>query len=185
MKICAGLWAINQFPLEYQEIDAQNVYINTNYTGEGTYSSNIAIIILQREFKLTYHINVICLPKQDDVFEAKTNCFGTGWGNDEYSSTVPKPLTAIMKRIRHEIWDKTDALQEFSNQGIVNKVEFSDSESLIWAGGIEGHVLCKFDDGAPLACPKPDGNNYYLAGIYVSPYLEACKDNLPGISIIN
>ena len=47
------------------------------------YWSDIAILVLQEDFELAAHLNVICLPTEKDFlgFDPK-NCKAAGWGKD-------------------------------------------------------------------------------------------------------
>ena len=45
--------------------------------------NNIALLFTEQDFDLSEHIDTICLPQPEDVFDNQV-CFATGWGKDQF-----------------------------------------------------------------------------------------------------
>lgn len=189
LRIYAGLWdhSMPEFLLDIQKRDANIIHIHENYA-ENIYGPfNIAIIELKEAFSLVDHINVICLPQADQPkLNITTTCYGSGWGIDEYNSPTnikPKPLSQIIKRVDLSIRNADYVTEQAKKEGIQSSYHLFKNSSFIWAGGDNGaksSALCKYDEGAPLACPQAEDDTYYLAGIYVGTYWNRCDGKIPG-----
>lgn len=53
--------------------------------GPGNLHNNMALLYLQTPVELDQHINVICLPEQNEDFDSAKNCIANGWGQSVFS----------------------------------------------------------------------------------------------------
>ena len=46
--------------------------------------NDIALLLLDRPLEISEHINVICMPEQEEVFDSSKNCVANGWGKKNF-----------------------------------------------------------------------------------------------------
>lgn len=144
-----------------QERNATNIIVH-----EGLYQkaliNDIALIALEKPFKLNKAVNTICLPPQGVQTHANILCTTSGWGknaygrNGQYQSTLKKVDVPIINRTHCQDVSRKTRLGPF----------YRLDKSLMCAGG-NGLDACKGDGGSPLFCriPYADGIRYYQTGI--------------------
>ncbi|XP_062140823.1 phenoloxidase-activating factor 2-like [Drosophila sulfurigaster albostrigata] len=135
-----------------------------------------ALLILQTPFKLSPHIDTICLPDKSDEFDCR-RCIVTGWGK----KTMSDPhYPNLMKRV------DLPYIPRFKCQKLLRRTRlgryYQLHSSFVCAGGEKDRDACLGDGGAPLACPSTSSepNRYVVAGI-VSWGLECGYENVPGV----
>ncbi|CAB3260985.1 unnamed protein product [Arctia plantaginis] len=161
LKIRAGEWD-TQTELEkyeFQERLVKELYIHNKFN-KRFLLNDIALLRLEKPLELSRHINVICMPKQDEVFDTYKNCIANGWGKDTFG--VKGKFAVILKKVEVNMvpYNRCRTLLRRTRLGSNFKLPIS----ILCAGGEEGKDTCQGDGGAPLVCPI--GNNQYkLTGL--------------------
>ena len=81
MVVRAGEWDLLSSDEIVKSVDqnVKTIIMHDNYDDK-TAANDISLLILQKPFKLTSTINLICLPPQAFNFDGN-KCLVTGWGN--------------------------------------------------------------------------------------------------------
>ncbi|CAB3262329.1 unnamed protein product [Arctia plantaginis] len=161
LKIRAGEWDMSKSTEIYghQDRNVKEIYILNEFNRTNP-RHNIALIRLEQPLDLTEHVNVVCLPEQDEVFDRCKNCIANGW-----DKTAPGPKTqhsSILKKVQIDIipYTRCSTLLKRTRLGS----NFRLHSSFICGGGAESKNTCQGDGGAPLVCPI--GNDRYkLTGL--------------------
>jgi len=84
LKVRAGEWDTQTknelFP--HTDHDVVDMVVHKDYYKGGLHN-DIALLFLKDAVKLAEHVNTICLPPQDTVFD-HSRCFASGWGKDTF-----------------------------------------------------------------------------------------------------
>ncbi|XP_013139295.1 PREDICTED: serine protease 42-like [Papilio polytes] len=161
LKIRAGEWdtQTNKERLPSQERIVQEIYLHPEFHSKSL-RNDLALLLLKEPVQLADHINVICLPSQDELFETSRDCVANGWGKDSFgkkgSYAVILKLVEL-NMVRHQT---CAAILKSTRLGY----NFRLHDSFVCAGGEEGKDTCQGDGGAPLACPVGD-DRYKLTGL--------------------
>lgn len=120
--------------------------------------NDIALIFLEEPVKLTAHINTICLPTADLKVDENTECYGTGWGVDEFFMTGY--FRANLKKVKLPIVNKGNCqkLLRSTKLGSTFKLD----SSFMCAGAQKKQDLCSGDGGGPLHCRVANKNNIFV-----------------------
>merc|ERR1719209_1222028 len=70
-------------PLPHQDRNVKEVVLHPEFN-KGNLVNTIAILFLEEEFVLADHIDTICLPDYQDLYEDSSECFVKGWGKDHF-----------------------------------------------------------------------------------------------------
>lgn len=136
--------------------------------------NDIALIVLDKPFKLTEAVNTICLPPPSIQTNENVICTSSGWGKNAsgaFQSTLKKVDLPIVERRKCENLLRKTRLGRF----------YSLDESLICAGGGRRDT-CKGDGGSPLICEIPyDKHRFYQTGIVAGGI--GCGRKVPGIYV--
>ncbi|XP_031632938.1 phenoloxidase-activating factor 2-like [Contarinia nasturtii] len=173
LKVRAGDWdlRITHEPYPHQEQTVRKISIHPDYQRNGLLS-DVALLFVTQPFELGLHINTICLPNPDQVFNQRS-CFATGWGKDKFGGPT---MQKILKRIELPIVPHQSCNQKLKQTRLGQY--FNLASTFICAGG-EGHGdTCTGDGGSPLVCPI--GNNRYVQAGIVS-WGIGCDDSTPGV----
>uniref|UniRef100_A0A2A4K804 Phenoloxidase-activating factor 2 n=1 Tax=Heliothis virescens TaxID=7102 RepID=A0A2A4K804_HELVI len=161
LKIRAGEWDTQTtkeiYP--YQERTVQDYYIHENFMPKSL-KNDIALLLLETPVEISQHVNVICMPEQDEVFDSHKNCVANGWGKSHFE--LHDRYAVILKKVEVDMvpHSRCNALLKRTRLGH----NFQLHRTFVCAGGEEGKDTCQGDGGAPLACPI--GNNRYkLTGL--------------------
>uniref|UniRef100_A0A182JAG3 Peptidase S1 domain-containing protein n=1 Tax=Anopheles atroparvus TaxID=41427 RepID=A0A182JAG3_ANOAO len=168
-----GEWDIgtDKEPFPHQDVNVADVFIHPAFT-LSPIQNDIAILFLKESIQYQPHIQPICLPQPDAVFDEQ-RCISNGWGTVEgtYAKIMKKLTLPVIPRA------KCQRMLRFAGLGPFYKLR----EGFMCAGG-EGIVdTCKGDGGSPLACQQQDGS-FVLAGI-VSWGIGCGGDNIPGVYV--
>ncbi|XP_075989409.1 phenoloxidase-activating factor 2-like [Anticarsia gemmatalis] len=161
LKIRAGEWDTQTvkeiFP--YEERIVQEIVIHKDFQPKSL-KNDIALLRLDSPLVLADHINVICLPEQDEVFDSHKNCVANGWGKDVFDRTGR--YAVILKKVEVDMvpYSRCNTLLKRTRLGNHFKLH----DSFLCAGGEEGKDTCQGDGGAPLACPIGNAR-YKLTGL--------------------
>ncbi|XP_068625815.1 phenoloxidase-activating factor 2-like [Battus philenor] len=161
VKIRAGEWdtQTNKERLPAQERIVQDMYIHPEFHPKSL-RNDVALLRLKEPLELADHINVICLPEQDENFETSKDCVANGWGKNSFG--LKGRYAVILKRVEVNMvpHDTCASIMQTTRLGR----NFRLHDSFVCAGGEEGKDTCQGDGGAPLACPI--GNDRYkLTGL--------------------
>uniref|UniRef100_A0A1A9WPE3 Phenoloxidase-activating factor 2 n=1 Tax=Glossina brevipalpis TaxID=37001 RepID=A0A1A9WPE3_9MUSC len=172
----AGEWDTQttkeRLPYEEREIVMTIIHPNFNI---GNAINDFALIIVNNPFTLGDHINVICLPLQNDVPREGTICYSSGWGKDVFGAEGR--FSAIMKRVPLPIVEFNSCQNQLRATRLGSR--FALHRSFLCAGGQLGIDTCVGDGGAPLVCGigLPSENRYHQSGIVA--WGIGCKDAIP------
>merc|ERR1712154_38203 len=86
LKIRCGEWDTqNQTePYPHQDRYVQALNIHPEFDGRNL-QNDFAVLFTSEDFVLASHIDTVCLPQADELFDG-TTCFATGWGKDKFGS---------------------------------------------------------------------------------------------------
>uniref|UniRef100_A0A182JJS2 Phenoloxidase-activating factor 2 n=1 Tax=Anopheles atroparvus TaxID=41427 RepID=A0A182JJS2_ANOAO len=156
-----------RFP--HQDISVFNIIIHPQYV-RNPIQNDLAFLVLKTKVEYRQHIQPICLPQPDAVFDGQ-RCISNGWGSakGEYAKIMKKLTLPVIPRA------KCQRMLRFAGLGPFYQLR----EGFMCAGGERNVDTCKGDGGAPLACQQQDGN-FVLAGI-VSWGIGCGGDNIPGV----
>lgn len=138
LKVRAGEWdtQTTKEPFPHSDHEVEKTILHKNYAPT-TLFNDVALLVLKTSVKLSSHINTICLPPQNFKFD-KTNCFGTGWGADNWESAGK--YRANLKKVELNavgLKDCQDRLRT-TNLGSLFKIH----TSFMCAGGEKNVDLC-------------------------------------------
>ncbi|CAG9789810.1 unnamed protein product [Diatraea saccharalis] len=163
LKIRAGEWDTQTTGerLKHQERVVKDMVIHTGFNKVNLFN-DIALLRLEEPVTLAEHINVICLPSQDEAFDNTKKCVANGWGKDFFGQQGR--YAVILKKL------EIDMVPNSRCQMLLRKTRlgshFKLHKTFVCAGGEEGKDTCTGDGGAPLACPvSMSGDRYKLTGL--------------------
>merc|ERR1712079_957074 len=86
LKIRCGEWDTQNEtePYPHQDRYVEALNIHPEFDGRNLHN-DFAVLFTSEDFVLASHIDTVCLPQADDIFEEST-CFATGWGKDKFGS---------------------------------------------------------------------------------------------------
>ncbi|XP_059056486.1 phenoloxidase-activating factor 2-like [Achroia grisella] len=122
--------------------------------------NDVVLLKLETPLELAEHINVICLPSQDEDFNRYRGCVANGWGKDVFG--LQGRYAVILKKVEVDMVPYTKCNEQLKATRLGPK--FKLHTSFVCAGGEEGKDTCQGDGGAPLACPIGD-DRYKLTGL--------------------
>ena len=177
LKIRCGEWDTqNQTePRPHQDRYVQNLDIHPEFNPRNL-ANDWAVLYTSQDFDLQAHIDTICLPQPEELFNGQT-CFATGWGKDQFGAAGNYQV--VLKEIDLPVvgHDQCEASLRTTRLG----KRFQLDDSFICAGGVDGKDTCKGDGGSPLVCQsKFDPTSYVQAGI-VAWGIGCGEDNTPGV----
>merc|ERR1712013_225695 len=177
LKIRCGEWDTqNQTePRPHQDRYVQNLDIHPEFNPRNL-ANDWAVLYTSQDFDLQAHIDTICLPQPEELFDFQT-CFATGWGKDQFGAAGNYQV--VLKEIDLPVvgHDQCEASLRTTRLG----KRFQLDDSFICAGGVGGKDTCKGDGGSPLVCQsKFDPTSYVQAGI-VAWGIGCGEDNTPGV----
>ncbi|XP_062142202.1 phenoloxidase-activating factor 2-like [Drosophila sulfurigaster albostrigata] len=141
-KVRAGEWDMktNKEALSYEERFIKETVIHPKFDFN-VYANDVALLILEKRFKLFSHIRPICLPSNIEL--NKNKCIVTGWNDNRWSDQ------SIMRAME---------LQLTQCKTFVHK-------TLLCVTGHNSDLA--FGNGSPLVCPEQGSTNrYYQIGIW-------------------
>ncbi|XP_072943144.1 phenoloxidase-activating factor 2-like [Epargyreus clarus] len=135
-------------------------YITRDDFGELNMFNDMALVRLKEPVQLSDHINVICMPDQDESFDSHTACVANGWGKNKFGkngtyAVIQKKV--VLDMLSHKI---CNIMLRSTRLGHFFKLD----KSFVCTAGKEGKDTCQGDGGAPLVCPMGD-NRYKLTGL--------------------
>merc|ERR1712002_325897 len=177
LKIRCGEWDTQNEtePYPHQDRDVEALNIHPEYDGRNLHN-DFAVLFTSEEFVLASHIDTVCLPQAEELFEEST-CFATGWGKDKFGSAGQYQV--VLKEIDLPVVSNSECQDRLQSTRLGRKFKLHDS--FICAGGVNGKDTCKGDGGSPLVCPsKYDPDTYVQAGM-VAWGIGCGEDGTPGV----
>ena len=177
LKIRCGEWDTqNQTePYPHQDRYVQALNIHPEFDGRNL-QNDFAVLFTSEDFVLSSHIDTVCLPQADELFDG-TTCFATGWGKDKFGSAGQYQV--VLKEIDLPVVSNYECQDKLRSTRLGQKYKLHDS--FICAGGVNGKDTCKGDGGSPLVCPsKYDPDTYVQAGM-VAWGIGCGEDGTPGV----
>merc|ERR1712165_222077 len=162
-------------PRPHQDRYVQNLDIHPEFNPRNL-ANDWAVLYTSQDFDLQAHIDTICLPQPEELFDFQT-CFATGWGKDQFGAAGNYQV--VLKEIDLPVvgHDQCEASLRTTRLG----KRFQLDDSFICAGGVDGKDTCKGDGGSPLVCQsKFDTTSYVQAGI-VAWGIGCGEDTTPGV----
>nr|XP_034838303.1 phenoloxidase-activating factor 2-like isoform X1 [Maniola hyperantus] len=157
----AGEWdtQTNKERLKSQERVVDGIVIREDFNPKNL-KNDMALLHLQTPFELDQHINMLCLPEQDEDFDNYRGCVANGWGKTVFGRQGR--YAVILKKVEVDMVPFSKCENQLRRTRLGNR--FRLDKSFVCAGGEEGKDTCQGDGGAPLACPV-GGDRYRLAGL--------------------
>merc|ERR1712013_334022 len=86
LKVRCGEWDTQSQnePRAHQDRAVHQVDLHPEFNGRNL-ANDWALLYTTEKFELQEHIDTICLPDPDEVFE-RQDCFATGWGKDQFGA---------------------------------------------------------------------------------------------------
>merc|ERR1712020_619676 len=86
LKIRCGEWDTQNEtePYPHQDRYVQALNIHPEFDGRNLHN-DFAVLFTSEDFVLSSHIDTVCLPQAEELFDG-TTCFATGWGKDKFGS---------------------------------------------------------------------------------------------------
>ncbi|XP_055301761.1 phenoloxidase-activating factor 2-like [Sitodiplosis mosellana] len=159
-----------------QERNVTNIILHENLDANSLIN-DIALIVLEKSFKLTEAVNTVCLPPQSVQTDKNVMCTTGGWGKNaadrhgKYQAKLKKVDLPIVERGKCENLLRKTRLGPYYNL----------DNSLMCAGGGKRDT-CKGDGGSPLFCKIPhDSERFYQTGIVAGGI--GCGRKVPGMYV--
>merc|ERR1712240_28593 len=177
LKIRCGEWDTqNQTePRPHQDRYVQNLDIHPEFNPRNL-ANDWAVLYTSQDFDLQAHIDTICLPDPEEIFDGQT-CFATGWGKDQFGAAGQYQV--VLKEINLPVVGHHNCEAALRNSRLGKRFKLDDS--FLCAGGVGSKDTCKGDGGSPLVCSsKYDPFTYVQAGV-VAWGIGCGEDNVPGV----
>merc|ERR1711962_1727102 len=177
LKVRCGEWDTQSQnePRAHQDRAVHQVDLHPEFNGRNL-ANDWALIYTTGPFELQEHIDTICLPDPEEVFEGQ-DCFATGWGKDQFGAAGEYQV--VLKEIDLPVVGHQECQDSLRRTRLGRKFQLDDS--FICAGGVAGKDTCKGDGGSPLVCAsKEDPFTYVQAGV-VAWGIGCGEDATPGV----
>jgi len=177
LKIRCGEWDTqNQTePRPHQDRYIADLNIHPEFNPRNL-ANDWAVLYTQEPFELQQHIDTICLPDPEEIFDTQT-CYATGWGKDQFGAAGQYQV--VLKEIDLPVVGHSQCQDSLRKTRLGRKFQLDDS--FICAGGVDGKDTCKGDGGSPLVCQsKYDPSTYVQSGI-VAWGIGCGEDKTPGV----
>nr|ASN76825.1 prophenoloxidase activating factor 2 [Octodonta nipae] len=167
-------WEALSEPIPHQDRNTKKVIIHPQYH-PGSLRNDVALLILEKPFRLTRNVIPTCLPNKGARFDYQ-RCLTMGWGKNSHKRGTYQP---VLKKLELPIVPREKCLKVL--QSTILGTFFNLHESFICAGGEALKDTCKGDGGGPLMCPiLGQPGRYQQVGI-VSWGITCGLQNTPGV----
>merc|ERR1712165_527128 len=161
LKVRCGEWDTQRVsePRAHQDRRVRSVDIHPEFN-ERNLANDWALLYTEQDFELEEHIDTVCLPQPDDIFDYQT-CHATGWGKDQFGAAGQYQV--VLKEVSLPIVGHNQCQETLRNTRFGKR--FKLDHSFLCAGGA-GQDTCKGDGGSPLVCSNPrQPGSYVQAGL--------------------
>uniref|UniRef100_A0A0A9XVS9 Phenoloxidase-activating factor 2 n=1 Tax=Lygus hesperus TaxID=30085 RepID=A0A0A9XVS9_LYGHE len=169
----AGAWDLscNEEAYPHQDRIVSQIIMHSQYNARYV-TNDVALLVTTTPFKFAMNVDILCLPKIDDVV-SDDSCIGAGWGKNETGA-----FQHAMKYVELPTVSRDECESKLQETRL--GPYFTLPESVMCAGGVPGKDTCKGDGGSPLICPiKGQLNRYQQVGIVAAGI--GCGTDVPGI----
>merc|ERR1711936_25556 len=177
LKVRCGEWDTQSQnePRAHQDRAVHQVDLHPEFNRRNL-ANDWALLYTTEPFELQEHIDTICLPEPEEVFEGQ-DCFATGWGKDQFGAAGEYQV--VLKEIDLPVVGHQQCQDSLRRTRLGRRFQLDDS--FICAGGVAGKDTCKGDGGSPLVCAsKEDPFTYVQAGV-VAWGIGCGEDATPGV----
>jgi len=177
LKVRCGEWDTQSQnePRAHQDRAVHQVDLHPEFNGRNL-ANDWALLYTTEPFELQEHIDTICLPDPEEVFEGQ-DCFATGWGKDQFGAAGEYQV--VLKEIDLPVVGHQQCQDSLRRTRLGRRFQLDDS--FICAGGVAGKDTCKGDGGSPLVCAsKEDPFTFVQAGV-VAWGIGCGEDTTPGV----
>merc|ERR1712079_942596 len=177
LKVRCGEWDTQSQnePRAHQDRAVHQVDLHPEFNGRNL-ANDWALLYTTEKFELQEHIDTICLPDPEQLFEGQ-DCFATGWGKDQFGAAGEYQV--VLKEIALPVVGHQQCQDSLRRTRLGRRFQLDDS--FICAGGVGGKDTCKGDGGSPLVCAsKEDPFTYVQAGV-VAWGIGCGEDTTPGV----
>ena len=176
LKVRCGEWDTQRLsePRAHQDRRVRNVDIHPEFN-ERNLANDWALLYTEQDFELEEHIDTICLPHPDDVFDFHT-CHATGWGKDQFGAAGQYQV--VLKEVSLPIVGHNQCQETLRNTRLGSR--FKLDHSFLCAGGA-GQDTCKGDGGSPLVCSNPRQPGSYVQAGLVAWGVGCGEKHVPGV----
>ena len=123
---------------------------------------NIAVVMLEEDFRLGKHISTMCLPEPYLTEFGSEDCFVTGFGSKEPNGDNEN----IMKRYKLDLVERNECQSKIRNK--TGDQFFGLHRFVTCAGGGENDINVCENQGNPLICPGRNGQTYYQVSLVMN-----------------
>ncbi|XP_015521043.2 phenoloxidase-activating factor 2 [Neodiprion lecontei] len=162
-------------PIPHQQLEVEAVILHENFNTDNLHN-DFAVLILKTPFVITPSVNTVCLPRENDVFDA-VRCTATGWGKNTFEAVGR--FQAVLKKIELPVVPHTPCQTNLRRTRLGNA--FILDQSFICAGGEAGQDTCTGDGGSPLVCPSKNAQDRYVQAGIVAWGIGCGADRTPGV----
>merc|ERR1712038_1581368 len=177
LKVRCGEWdpQSQNEPRAHQDRAVHQLDLHPEFNGRNL-ANDWALLYTTEPFELQEHIDTICLPDPEEVFEGQ-DCFATGWGKDQFGAAGEYQV--VLKEIDLPVVGHQECQDSLRRTRLGRNFQLDDS--FICAGGVAGKDTCKGDGGSPLVCAsKADPFTFVQAGV-VAWGIGCGEDTTPGV----
>merc|ERR1711973_196940 len=177
LKVRCGEWDTQHQsePYPHQDRQGLDVKIHPEFNPRNL-ANDFALIFLAQEFDLDFHVDTVCLPPPNQVYNNYAACYATGWGKDRFGAEGQYQV--VLKEVDLNVVSNDQCQTALRGTRLGSK--FKLDPSFVCAGG-EGKDTCKGDGGSPLVCPSSyDPDTYEQVGI-VAWGIGCGESGVPGV----
>ncbi|XP_046750351.1 uncharacterized protein LOC124413673 [Diprion similis] len=162
-------------PIPHQQLSVQTIIMHEDFNTNNL-QNDFALLITEQPFAITPSVNTICLPRENDGFDA-VRCTATGWGKDTFEAVGR--FQAVLKKIELPVVPHAHCQTNLRRTRLGSN--FILNQSFICAGGEAGQDTCTGDGGSPLACPSKNAQDRYVQAGIVAWGIGCGADRTPGV----
>jgi secreted trypsin-like serine protease len=176
LKVRCGEWDTQRVsePRAHQDRRIRTVDIHPEFNARNL-ANDWALLYTEQDFELEEHIDTVCLPQPDDIFDYQT-CHATGWGKDQFGAAGQYQV--VLKEVSLPVVGNHLCQETLRSTRLGSRFKLDDS--FLCAGGA-GQDTCKGDGGSPLVCPNPRQAGTYVQAGLVAWGVGCGEKSVPGV----
>merc|ERR1711863_254010 len=176
LKVRCGEWDTQRVsePRAHQDRRIRTLDIHPEFN-ESNLANDWALLYTEEDFELEEHIDTVCLPQPNDIFDYQT-CHATGWGKDQFGAAGQYQV--VLKEVSLPVVGHGQCQETLRSTRLGRRFKLDDS--FLCAGGA-GQDTCKGDGGSPLVCPNPRQAGTYVQAGLVAWGVGCGEKSVPGV----
>merc|ERR1712130_436092 len=176
LKVRCGEWDTQRVsePRAHQDRRIRTLDIHPEFN-ERNLANDWALLYTEEDFELEEHIDTVCLPQPDDIFDYQT-CHATGWGKDQFGAAGQYQV--VLKEVSLPVVGHGQCQETLRSTRLGSRFKLDDS--FLCAGGA-GQDTCKGDGGSPLVCANPRQAGTYVQAGLVAWGVGCGEKSVPGV----